>query len=99
MPKEQFLSKIFAGLRRQLHFIRWPAKDFNPKLIAAVGKKHPTDVADNAVSDNHHGFEIWNLFFHPIELLAQDCRRVCKRVTTRITVEPELVMLSDHRIA
>src|ERR1700758_5552947 len=99
MPKEQFLPKIFAGLRRERHFVRRPAKNFHPKLMAAIGKKQPTNATAHAMSDNHHRLEFGKLFLHLIELLAQDCRRVCKRITSRVTVEPELVMLSDHRIA
>src|SRR5262249_34527681 len=43
MSKQKFLPKILAGLWGKRYFIRWTAEDFHPKLIAAVGKKHPTD--------------------------------------------------------
>src|SRR5213075_1957446 len=94
-----FLAKILARFRRERHLVRRPAENFHPKLIAAVGQKQPADAAAHAVSDNYHGFGLGKLLLHLIELLAQDCSRIRKWITTRVTVEPELVMLSDDRVA
>ena len=99
MPKEQFLPEILAGVRRERHLIRRASEDFHPKLIAAVGEQQPADAAAHAVADHDHRFHLGKALFHAIEFLAQDRGEVRIRVAARITVEPELVVLPDHRIA
>src|SRR5438034_5340031 len=94
VSKEQFLAKILARFRRERHLVRRPAENLHPKLIAAVGKKQPADATTHAGSDYHHRFEFRKLLLHLIEFLAQDRRRIRKWITGRVTVEPELVMLS-----
>src|SRR5439155_25240033 len=86
VSKEQFLAKILARFRRERHFVRRSAENLHPKLIAAVSQKQPADAAAHAVSGNHHGFEFGKLLFHLIDLLAQDCSRIRKWITSRVAV-------------
>src|SRR5947209_6018537 len=98
MLEEEFLAKILAGLWRERHFSRRPAEEFHPKLIAAVGKQYTADAPAHAVSDYHHWFEFRKLLLHFVKLFAKNRRGIGKGITSRVTVEPELVMLSDDRI-
>src|SRR5262249_41214338 len=83
----------------QRYLIRRPAEDFHPKLITAVRKEQPTDAATHTVTDHHHRFKMRKLLFHFIEFVAQDRCRIWEGISAWITVEPELIMLSDNRIA
>src|SRR4051794_10536968 len=50
------------------------------------------------MSDDHHRFKLRKLLFYFVEFLPEDRRGVGKGITTRVTVEPELVIFSDYRI-
>src|SRR5690242_17643358 len=67
VTKKQFLAKILPRFRRKRYFIRRSAEDFHPKLIAAVGEKHPANATPHAVANHYHGLEMWELFLHFIK--------------------------------
>src|SRR4029077_19048394 len=99
MAKEQLLPKILADARRKVNVVRRLAKNFHPKLIAAVGQQQPANGAAHAMADDDDGFHAWEPLFHSVEFLPQDGRGIGIGIATWIAVEPELVVLADDRIA
>src|SRR5205085_9433294 len=99
MPEEQLVLEILAAVRRERYFIQWLAEDFQAKLFPAVGEQQPADAAPHAMPDNDHRLARRKPLFHFIELVAEDGGGIGIRVSARIAVEPELIVLPDHRVA
>src|SRR5690606_7355755 len=96
VPEDKCLSKDSPAFRGKLHLTRRLACKGEPDLlIGRIGDEQPANAASHAVPDDDHLLPQWEPLSNSGELAPEDRGGIGIRIATGITVEPELVVVSD----
>src|SRR5687767_2280420 len=69
------------------------------RILTAIAHHHPRQQPSHAVTDHDDRFVIWKRLVEPIEVAAQECRRVRKWIAAWVSEEPELIGIPNFRVA
>src|SRR5947199_10807632 len=88
-----FLEK-FARIGRE-RCLGWRCREIiAPNFVPRICDHESTNQSAHAVTDQDDALVIWECASDPIKILAEERGSVGIRITTRVTEEPELIMLS-----
>src|SRR5262249_50996088 len=98
MIKDERLFQSFACVARQGSFARRRGKKSAPDFVARICDHQSTDESAHAVADQDDALVVRKCALDSVEIAPKQRGSVRIGITSRVTKEPELIMLSYPRV-